>query len=115
MKALVCTDTVKKQTNYKEAGSSGEMKTNVKETPNSIGYMDLVYVNSDFNAISINDVAPTVENVIKGKYKVWAYGYYMTKGQPTGATKAFIDYVQSKNFQQGSLKKMKFIPIAAMK
>jgi phosphate transport system substrate-binding protein len=115
MKALGGTDTVKKSSNYKEVGSSGDMKTNVATTPNAIGYLDLVYVNSDFKAISINDVAATVDNVINGKYKVWAYGYYMTKGQPTGATKAFIEYVQSKNFQQGSLKKMKFIPIAAMK
>jgi phosphate transport system substrate-binding protein len=115
MKALGGTDTVKKSSNYKEVGSSGDMKTNVASTPNSIGYLDLVYVNSDFKAIKINDVAASVENVINGKYKVWAYGYYMTKGQPTGATKAFIEYVQSKSFQQGSLKKMKFIPIAAMK
>lgn len=115
MKALDGTDTVKKSSNYKEVGSSGDMKTNVATTPNAIGYLDLVYVNSDFKAISINDVAPTVDNVINGKYKVWAYGYYMTKGQPTGATKAFIDFVQGKDFQQGSLKKMKFIPIAAMK
>jgi phosphate transport system substrate-binding protein len=115
MKALGGTDTVKKSSNYKEVGSSGDMKTNVASTPNSIGYLDLVYVNSDFKAIKINDVAASVENVINGKYKVWAYGYFMTKGQPTGATKAFIEYVQSKSFQQGSLKKMKFIPIAAMK
>jgi len=39
----------------------------------------------------------------------------MTKGQPTGATKAFIEYIQSAKFQQGSLKKLKFIPISAMK
>ena len=50
-----------------------------------------------------------------GKYKIWSYGYYMTKGQPTGETKAFIEYVQSKKFQEGSLKKLKFIPISAMK
>ncbi|MNG38762.1 Phosphate-binding protein PstS 1 precursor [compost metagenome] len=66
-------------------------------------------------ALKINDVAPTEANVINGKYKVWSYGYYMTKGQPTGATKAFIEYVQSKAFQNGSLKKLKFIPISAMK
>ncbi|QGQ99535.1 phosphate ABC transporter substrate-binding protein [Paenibacillus psychroresistens] len=115
MKALGGTDTVKKSSNYKEVGSSGDMKTNVATTPNAIGYLDLVYVNSDFKAIKINDVEASAENVINGKYKVWAYGYYMTKGQPTGATKAFIEYVQSKDFQQGSLKKMKFIPVAAMK
>ncbi|MCJ8013835.1 phosphate ABC transporter substrate-binding protein [Paenibacillus sp. KQZ6P-2] len=113
-KALGGGDIVKKDKNYKEVGSSGDMKTAVATTPNSIGYIDLVYVNSDVKALSYNGVAPTTENVINGTYKIWAYGYYMTKGQPTGATKAFIDYVQSSKFQQGSLKKLKFIPISVM-
>ncbi|BFH61057.1 phosphate ABC transporter substrate-binding protein [Paenibacillus azoreducens] len=114
-KALAGGDIVKKDKNYKEVGSSGDMKTAVATTPNAIGYIDLVYVNSDVKAVSFNGVEPTTENVINGSYKIWAYGYYMTKGQPTGATKAFIDYVQSQKFQQGSLKKLKFIPISAMK
>lgn len=113
-KALAGGDITKKEKNYKEVGSSGDMKTAVSTTPNSIGYIDLVYVNSDLKALSYNGVEPTTDNVIKGSYKIWAYGYYMTKGQPTGATKAFIDYVQSQKFQQGSLKKLKFIPISAM-
>ncbi len=115
LKALDGKETVKKDKNYKEVGSSGDMKTNVSTTPGAIGYIDLAYVNSDMKAVKINDVEPTTDNVINGKYKVWSYGYYMTKGQPTGATKAFIEYVQSKTFQEGSLKKMKFIPISAMK
>ncbi|WP_438432187.1 phosphate ABC transporter substrate-binding protein [Gorillibacterium sp. sgz500922] len=115
IKALGGKETIKKDKNYKEVGSSGDMKTNVATTPGAIGYIDLTYVNGDVKAVKINDVEPTADNVIKGSYKVWSYGYYMTKGQPTGATKAFIDYVQSKAFQEGSLKKLKFIPISAMK
>lgn len=114
-KALDGGEIVKKAKNYKETGSSGDMKTAVGTTPNSIGYIDLVYVSGDVKAVKHNGVAATTDNVINGSYKIWAYGYYMTKGQPTGATKAFIEYVQSKKFQQGSLKKLKFIPIAAMK
>lgn len=114
-KALGGGDIMKKDKNYKEVGSSGDMKTAVATTPNAIGYIDLVYVNSDVKAVSFNGVAPTTDNVINGTYKIWAYGYYMTKGQPTGATKAFIEYVQSPKFQQGSLKKLKFIPISAMR
>ncbi|MBY9079424.1 phosphate ABC transporter substrate-binding protein [Paenibacillus sp. HN-1] len=115
-KALAGGDIVKKDKNYKEVGSSGDMKTAVGSTPNSIGYIDLVYVTGgDIKAVKFNGVAATSDNVINGSYKIWSYGYYMTKGQPTGATKAFIDYVQSKKFQQGSLKKLKFIPISAMK
>ncbi|MEC0175942.1 phosphate ABC transporter substrate-binding protein [Paenibacillus favisporus] len=114
-KALAGGDIVKKAKNYKEVGSSGDMKTAVATTPNAIGYIDLVYVNSDIKALSYNGVQPTTDNVINGSYKIWAYGYYMTKGQPTGATKAFIEYVQSAKFQQGSLKKLKFVPISAMR
>ncbi|MGG6313863.1 phosphate ABC transporter substrate-binding protein [Paenibacillus macerans] len=115
-KALGGGDIVKKEKNYKEVGSSGDMKTAVATTPNSIGYIDLTYISgSDIKAVKHNGVAASVENVINGKYKIWSYGYYMTKGEPTGATKAFIEYVQSKKFQEGSLKKLKFIPISAMK
>ncbi|KAF9117824.1 hypothetical protein BGX30_005044, partial [Mortierella sp. GBA39] len=78
-KALAGGDIVKKAKNYKEVGSSGDMKTAVATTPNAIGYIDLVYVNSDIKALSYNGVQPTTDNVINGSYKIWAYGYYMTK------------------------------------
>ncbi|AJY73720.1 phosphate ABC transporter substrate-binding protein [Paenibacillus beijingensis] len=115
MKALMGTDFMTKGNNYKEVKSSGDMKTAVETTPNAIGYIDLPYVTSKMTALKINGIAATTENVVNGKYKVWGYGYYMTKGPATGAVKAFIEYVQSKEFQNGSLKKLKFIPLSAMK
>ncbi|MFC5405429.1 phosphate ABC transporter substrate-binding protein [Cohnella soli] len=115
MKALQGTDFITKGSNYKEVKSSGDMKTAIETTPNAIGYIDLVYVTSNMKAMQINGVSATEANVINGTYKVWGYGYYMTKGEATGATKAFIEYVQSAKFQNGSLKKLKFIPISAMK
>lgn len=101
--------------NYKEVGSSGEMKTAVQTTPNAIGYIDLVYVSGDMKAVGFEGVDATIENVVNGKYKIYGTGYYLTKGEATGATKAFIEYVKSQKFQMGSLKKMKFIPIGSMK
>jgi phosphate transport system substrate-binding protein len=115
MKALAGSEFLSKGSNYKEVKSSGDMKTAVETTPNAIGYIDLVYVTSNMKAVKINNVAPTEANVINGTYKVWGYGYYMTKGEPTGAVKAFIQYVQSSKFQNGSLKKLKFIPVSAIK
>jgi phosphate transport system substrate-binding protein len=115
MKALASSEFMSKGNNYKEVKSSGDMKTAVETTPNAIGYIDLVYVTSKMKALQINGVAPTEANVINGTYKVWGFGYYMTKGQPTGAVKAFIQYIQSAKFQNGSLKKLKFIPISAIK
>lgn len=115
MKALDGTDFMSKGDNYKEVGSSGDMKTTIETTPNAIGYIDLPYVTDKMKALKINGVAPTTDNVLNGKYKVWGIGYFMTKGKPTGVTKAFIDYIQSKEFQNGSLKKLKFIPLSAVK
>lgn len=115
MKALNNVEFMKSGKNYKEVKSSGDMYTAVRTTPNSIGYCDLVYVKSDVKALSLNGVQATTDNVINGKYPVWGYGYYMTKTNPDAATKAFVEYLQSSKFQQGTLKKMKFIPVASMK
>ncbi|SFB33295.1 phosphate transport system substrate-binding protein [Cohnella sp. OV330] len=115
LKALEGKDFMTKGDNYKETGSSGDMKTAIETTPNAIGYIDLPYVTDKMKALSINGAAPTEKNVLNGTYKVWGIGYFMTKGQPTGATKAFIEYIQSAKFQNGSLKKLKFIPLAAVK
>lgn len=117
LKALGGADFMKPGTsnNYKEVGSSGEMKTAVSTTPNAIGYIDLVYVTGDLKALQFDGVDATAENVINGKYPVYGTGYYLTKGEPTAEVKAFIEYVQSTKFQTGSLKKMKFIPVSAMK
>ncbi|PZD95650.1 phosphate ABC transporter substrate-binding protein [Paenibacillus sambharensis] len=115
LKALKGSDFMSKGSNYKEVKSSGDMKTAVESTPNAIGYMDLAYVTSKMTALKIDGVAPTEANVINKKYDVWSYGYYMTSEKPSDATKEFIKYVQSAKFQNGSLKKLKFIPISAMK
>lgn len=70
-KALGGGDIVKKEKNYKEVGSSGDMKTAVATTPNSIGYIDLTYISGkDIKAVKHNGVEATVENVINGKYKI---------------------------------------------
>ncbi|MFD2613627.1 phosphate ABC transporter substrate-binding protein [Paenibacillus gansuensis] len=97
------------------ASNSGDMATKVGQKPNAIGYVDLPYIKGDIKAIKFNGVEATAANIIDGKYKIYATGYYMTKGQPTGATKEFINYITSKEFQQGTLKKMKFIPLASIK
>lgn len=115
MKALNGEAFMTKGDNYKEVGKSGEMVTGVDSNPNAIGYVDLAYVKGNIKAVDINGVAATTNNVINGTYKVWSYGYLVTKGEPKGADAEFIKYIQSSKFQNGSLTKLKFIPIAKMK
>lgn len=115
MKALAGKSFMSSGGNYKEVGKSGEMVGAVSSNPNAIGYVDLAYVKGSIKSVNYNGVAATTTNVMNGKYKVYGYGYLLTKGNPTGANAKFIKYIQSSKFQNGSLKKLKFIPIAKMK
>lgn len=96
---------------YKEVQKSGEMVNAVASNPNAIGFVDLAYVKGEIKAVDINGVKATTANAASGKYIFYGYGYLLTKGEATGASKAFIDYMLSKKFQNGSLKKLKFIPV----
>ena len=106
MKALNGAAFMSKGDNYKEVGKSGEMVTAVESNPNAIGYVDLAYVKGNIKAVGFNGVAATTDNVIKGTYKVWSYGYLVTKGDPKGADAEFIKYIQRGKFQNGSLTKL---------
>ncbi|BBW98002.1 phosphate ABC transporter substrate-binding protein [Geobacillus icigianus] len=97
--------------NYKEVQKSGDMINAVSSNPNAIGFVDLAYVKGGIKAVSINGVKATTANAASGKYVFYGYGYLLTKGEAKGADKAFINYILSKKFQHGSLKKLKFIPV----
>ncbi len=112
--ALNGQDFMTKGSNYKEVKSSGEMATALKSNKTAIGYLDLVYVKNELKAVDFNGVAATTDNVINKTYPIYGFAYMMTKGEPEGATKEFIEYVQSEKFQNESVKKMDFIPLTAM-
>lgn len=114
-KALDGVDINDKSSNVVKAGKSGEMVTKVQENKWAIGYVDLPYVKGDIKALDFNGVAATIDNIKKGKYGIWGYGYLLTKGQPKAADKAFIQYIQSAKFQKGTAAKLKFIPLSDMK
>ncbi|MDI7250230.1 MAG: phosphate ABC transporter substrate-binding protein, partial [Bacillota bacterium] len=46
---------------------------------------------------------------------VWAYQHMYTKGQPSGVTKAFLDYMFSDEVQTGLVPEMGYIPATEMK
>lgn len=91
--------------------SNGAVKKTVANTPNSIGYVDFAYVDSSLKAISYNGIAPTIDNVKNGKYMLTSTGHMYTKGEATGATKAFIEYIQSPTFQSNVLPKYQFVSV----
>lgn len=95
--------------------ASGTVKKLVTETPGAIGYLALSYLDDSITALKYEGIEPTAENVVTNKYPIWAYEHMYTKGEATGATKAYIDYMLSDSVQQGAVKEQDFVPISDMK
>lgn len=85
-----------------ETDDSGTLIQNVSSHKGAIGYVALSYLinNTSVKTVGIDGVEPTLENVYNGKYPVWGYEHMYTKGEPTGAVKAFLDYMQSDDYAQ---------------
>lgn len=83
-----------------ETDDSGVLLKNVSDTKGAIGYVALSYLvdNKDVDAVSIDGVAPTLENTYSGTYKVWTMEHMYTKGKGSKADKAFIKYIMSDDF-----------------
>lgn len=95
--------------------SNGAVRAAISSTPGSIGYVDAAYVDKSVKAIAYNGVQYSIDAVTSGKYPVYTYTHMYTKGQPTGAVKAFIDFVLSPQVQDQYVEKTGFIPISKMK
>jgi len=72
--------------------SNGAVKTTVSNTPNSIGFLSFGYLDGSVKALAIAGVAGTAENAKNGTYPIVRPLYFLTKEQPTGIVKDFIDF-----------------------
>ena len=83
-----------------ETDDSGTLVQTVSQTKGAIGYLALSYLmnNNTVTPLAIDGVEPTLDNVYNGKYPVWGYEHMYTKGEATGAVKAFIDFIMSKDY-----------------
>jgi len=75
--------------------SNGAMKTAIAQDPNAIGYVGIGHLDDSIKGITFEGVSPTQENAANGSYAVTRLLYMNTKGEPTGLTKAFVDYIFS--------------------
>jgi phosphate transport system substrate-binding protein len=73
--------------------SNGTVLKTVAETPGAISYLGLAYLNDTVMALKLDGVEPTVDNIVAGTYPIWSWGHMYTKGEPTGAVKAFLDFM----------------------
>ena len=95
--------------------SSGTVRKTIAETPGAVGYLALSYVDASVQALEYNGVAPTIANITNGKYPIWSYEHMYTKGEPTGLTKEFLDYMMGPDVQGKLVSALGYIPVSEMK
>jgi phosphate transport system substrate-binding protein len=76
------------------------MKSVVANDPYGIGYVSVGYIDSTVAPVALDGVVPTLDTVRTGTYKVARGLYSNTKGNPTGLTKKFIDYLYTPEGQK---------------
>ena len=95
--------------------SSGTVRKIIGETPGAVGYLAFSYFDGSVQPVSLDGVEPTEENVTTGKYPIWAYEHSYTKGEPTGLSKTFLEYLMSDEVQNTIVPKLGYIPGTKMK
>ncbi len=75
-----------------QQSSTGALKTTVAGNRRAIGYISMGYLDSSVNALSIDGVAGTEENAKNGSYPIVRPLLYVTKGEPQGIVKKYIDF-----------------------
>lgn len=95
--------------------SSGALKTAVATSKGAIGYVDTPYIDDKIKAIKFDGVAFSKDNIKNGTYKLFGEERMYTKGEPTGAVKAFLDYIASSDFQGKRVEELKFLPADLLK
>jgi phosphate transport system substrate-binding protein len=75
--------------------SNGAVKTAISQDKNAIGYVGIGHLDDKIKGLVLDGMIPSQENAKSGAYKVTRLLYMNTKGEPTGLTRAFIDYIYS--------------------
>ena len=80
----------------------------VAQDPNAVGFISFASVNST-KALQINNVAPSEATILDGTYKIQRPFLFLVKGDPKGAVKSFIDWVNGPE-GQAIIKADKVVP-----
>jgi phosphate transport system substrate-binding protein len=95
--------------------SSQAIADEVAGNPAAIGYYGMGYISDKHKAIQVAKdkdsefIAPTIENVVSGKYPISRPLFFYTNGQPQGLVKKFVDFALSKEGQE-IVVKTDFVP-----
>ena len=79
--------------------SNGQVHTIVAETPNSFGYLSFGFLDDSVTGVPIDDVAPSIDNVLNGSYPIFRPLNMETGGEPNKLAQAFLDFILSADGQ----------------
>lgn len=79
--------------------SNGNVKTSVSTTEWSIGYISFGYLDSDVKSLAVDGIEGTIANAKNGTYPIVRPLLLLTKEEPEGAVKDFIDFCLSADGQ----------------
>jgi phosphate transport system substrate-binding protein len=96
--------------------SNGAVTTAVSRTDGAISVIGFAYYNDPankplLNGLSLDGVEATIANMTSGAYKLAADGHMYTNGQPTGLTKAFLDYMMGPDVQGTLIPSLSYAPV----
>ena len=94
--------------------SNGAMKTAIAQDKRAIGYVGIGHLDSSIAGVAIDGHVPSQENAASGEYHVVRNLFMNTKGDPTGLTAAFIDYIFSESGAK-IIEKSGYIPLPKSK
>ncbi|WP_334330224.1 phosphate ABC transporter substrate-binding protein PstS family protein [Companilactobacillus sp. HBUAS59699] len=97
-----------------EQDSSGMVRQIVYNTDGAISYLAMPYLNDTVKTLKVNNVEPTIKNIENNTWKIWAYEHLYTKGEATGMTKKFLNYIMTDKIQNQVVKKLQYVPIKNM-
>lgn len=97
---------------------TGQVREVVSRAEGAIGYISIGFVEPRFvktsvQALNIDGITATEENVANGTYPISRVLHLFTKGRPKGLAKRYIDYVLSDAVQNGAVVDAGFVPMSA--
>jgi len=81
------------------ANSTGAIRMIVAGDRKAIGYISLAVLDPTVKPLHIDGVKPTAGNILNGKYPISRPFIYLTREEPTGLAKSFVDFVLSEEGQ----------------
>jgi phosphate transport system substrate-binding protein len=93
--------------------SNGAVTTAVGSTPGATSVIGFAYYQANkakVTALGLDGVQGSVQTMQDGTYKLAADGHMYSKGQPTGLTQSFLDYMMSDPIQNTLIPSLYYAP-----